>query len=267
VRIFLCHASEQHSLAARLATVLRGQAHKVFLDRDDLPPGNSFDDRIRQAIKKSQLFIFLVSPNAVEKNAYTLSELKFAREKWPSQADHILPIMVIDTPFDSIPAYISGLTIMRPEGNLIAEVLAETEKIRHRYRMRQVFIASSWTIAISLSLLLVFYIFGTERIGPFFGSLIFPSPTPSETTDPHTVQSSAGKCLDVNAPDQSLNGGKVQVWDCNGSPQQTWALNGRSIKSAAGKCLDVHAPDQNTNGARVQVWDCNGSPQQAWRIP
>ena len=79
---------------------------------------------------------------------------------------------------------------------------------------------------------------------------------------PIAFVSGAGKCLDVHAPDQFNNGAKVQVWDCNGSQQQTWARDGKTIRSAAGKCLDVHAPDQDKNGGRVQVWDCNGSPQQ-----
>lgn len=84
------------------------------------------------------------------------------------------------------------------------------------------------------------------------------------TTHPVQFRSGAGKCLDVHAPDQHNNGARVQVWDCNGTIQQTWAFAGRAIKSGAGKCLDVHAPDQRNNGAKVQVWDCNGSPQQTW---
>jgi hypothetical protein len=80
------------------------------------------------------------------------------------------------------------------------------------------------------------------------------------------IISGAGKCLDVHAPDQNTNGGRVQVWDCNNSLQQTWTIVGQAIKSGAGKCLDVHAPDQNINGAKVQVWDCNNSPQQTWKI-
>ena len=80
------------------------------------------------------------------------------------------------------------------------------------------------------------------------------------------IGSGAGKCLDVHAPDQHLNGAKVQVWDCNGTVQQRWSFQGGAIVSGAGKCLDVHAPDQHSNGARVQVWDCNGTLQQRWTL-
>ncbi|GEM_PF-4013105 len=79
-----------------------------------------------------------------------------------------------------------------------------------------------------------------------------------------SVRSGAGKCLDVNASAQKNNGATVQVWGCNGQPQQSWMLVDNTIRSQAGKCLDVHAPDQYRNGGRVQVWDCNGSKQQTW---
>lgn len=80
------------------------------------------------------------------------------------------------------------------------------------------------------------------------------------------IRSGADKCLDVHAPDQDVNGGKVQVWDCNGTNQQTFILDGDTVKTKGGKCLDVHAPDQLTDGGRVQVWDCNGASQQIWRV-
>lgn len=78
------------------------------------------------------------------------------------------------------------------------------------------------------------------------------------------IVSGAGKCLDVHEPDQYNNGGRVQVWQCNGTKQQAWFIERGALRSGAGKCLDVYAPDQQRNGARVQIWDCNGAPQQRW---
>lgn len=84
---------------------------------------------------------------------------------------------------------------------------------------------------------------------------------------PVSIVSGAGLCLDVHAPDQATDGGRVQVWACNGSSQQTWVIDeeGEAIISLAGKCLDVHAPDQRTDGGKVQVWDCNRQLQQRWQ--
>jgi formate-dependent nitrite reductase cytochrome c552 subunit len=73
-------------------------------------------------------------------------------------------------------------------------------------------------------------------------------------------------CLDVHLPDMRNNGGKVQVWQCNGQPQQQWSLNGNALVNAGGMCLDVHQPDMRNNGGKVQVWQCNGQPQQQWSL-
>jgi len=80
------------------------------------------------------------------------------------------------------------------------------------------------------------------------------------------IVSGAGKCLDVHEPDQFNNGGRVQVWQCNGSKQQEWFLDRDAIRTSAGKCLDVHSDEQYRDGARVQIWDCNGLQQQQWKV-
>ena len=79
-----------------------------------------------------------------------------------------------------------------------------------------------------------------------------------------TIINGAGLCLDVHAPDMRNNGGRVQVWQCNGEPQQRWSIRGNSIVNDGGLCLDTQLPDIGNNGGRVQVWQCNGQSQQAW---
>ena len=49
MKIFLSYASEQKDHAERIAFSLRQRVHVVFLDRDDLPPGSSYDDKIEKA--------------------------------------------------------------------------------------------------------------------------------------------------------------------------------------------------------------------------
>ncbi len=79
------------------------------------------------------------------------------------------------------------------------------------------------------------------------------------------IRTGAGLCLDVNAPELSTNGGRVQAWACNGQPQQLWTYDptARAVRASSGLCLDVHA-GINQNGNRVQVWSCNGQWQQQW---
>lgn len=87
---------------------------------------------------------------------------------------------------------------------------------------------------------------------------------PCDGVLPRQIVSGGGLCLDVDAPEQRNNGGRVQLWHCNGSDQQLWTIRADRIVSLAGKCLDVNLAELRANGGRVQVWDCNGSVQQRW---
>jgi glucosylceramidase len=72
----------------------------------------------------------------------------------------------------------------------------------------------------------------------------------------------AGKCVDV-AGGGSANGTAVQLYDCNGSPAQTWTVGTDGSLRALGKCLDVTAAS-TADGAPIQLYDCNGTGAQKW---
>ena len=124
MRIFLSYASAHHDVAEEVALTLRNEGHTVFLDRDDLPPGTSYDDQIRKAIAASDLLVFLISPESVSAGRYTLTELDFARKRWPSPQRRILPVQIAATPLDTLPNYLKAVTILEPRGNRAAEVAA-----------------------------------------------------------------------------------------------------------------------------------------------
>ncbi|MBI1188903.1 MAG: TIR domain-containing protein [Alphaproteobacteria bacterium] len=132
MRIFVSYPSERRPQAESIAFALRDAGHTVFLDKDDLPPGKTYDDQIRNAIKKSELVVFLMAPEAFEANRYTLSELAMTRAKWPSPKNHVLPVIIADTPMSAIPPYLSAITFLKPAGNLVADVAHEIERLRRR---------------------------------------------------------------------------------------------------------------------------------------
>jgi hypothetical protein len=81
-----------------------------------------------------------------------------------------------------------------------------------------------------------------------------------------------GACLDMDIWGPG-NGSKVQLWTCNGEPQQRWYW-GRQFHGYAelqntrtGRCLDIRITELR-NGGYTQVWDCYGENQhnQHWRI-
>jgi hypothetical protein len=129
MRIFLSFPSELESQADGIAQSLRNCDYEVFFSHDDLPPGDSFDARVENAIANSDFMVFLVSPESVTKGRYTLTEMAFARKKWPNPSRHVLPVMAALTPLETIPNYLKAVTILEPEGNTAAEVRAAVDEI------------------------------------------------------------------------------------------------------------------------------------------
>jgi TIR domain len=124
VRIFLSYPSKHQDLAEQLSLSLVSEGHTVFYDRTALAAGLEFDRQIREEIDRSDLFVFLVSAESVAKGRYTLTELMLARKKWPHPGGHVLPVLIEPTEMSTIPPYLRAVTLLAPEGNLAAEVLA-----------------------------------------------------------------------------------------------------------------------------------------------
>lgn len=127
--IFLSYSSLQSEAATRIELSLKGEGHSVFRDRSALPPGESFDARIRAAIEESDLFIFLISRESVLEGHYTLTELKFAEQKWGHPAGHVLPVFTEPVPKEAIPEFLRAVTILQPMGDIAAEVTAEVDRM------------------------------------------------------------------------------------------------------------------------------------------
>jgi TIR domain len=133
MKIFLSHASQDNAVAESIASSLRGRGYEIFLDRDDLPAGASYDQQIERAVNDSDIFVFLISPDSLSKGRYTLSELTFARHKWPDANGRVLPVIVRKTPFDQIPTYLKAVTVLEPVGNITAETSAALDNMRRSF--------------------------------------------------------------------------------------------------------------------------------------
>ena len=132
MKVFVSHAAEQRGEADRLAIALRARRHTVFLDADDLPPGGDYQSRIQQAIDDCDLFCFLISPQSIATGRFPLSELGLVRRRWPDPTGRVVPIMVTKVPIDSVPAYLRAVSILEPQGDLVADSLAGIEALRPR---------------------------------------------------------------------------------------------------------------------------------------
>jgi glucose/arabinose dehydrogenase len=83
----------------------------------------------------------------------------------------------------------------------------------------------------------------------------------SKTTGGTGPVRGSGKCVDV-AGANSADGTKVQLYTCNGTAAQNWAVTGTTLR-ALGKCLDVKGAG-TADGTVVQLYTCNGTGAQNW---
>jgi TIR domain len=154
MKIFLAYASQDLLIAKSVVHSLRGRRHKVFFDRDDLPPGESYDQQIERAINRSDIFVFLISPDSVAEDCYTITELRFARRKWPNPNGHVLPVMVRKTQLDDVDPYLKSVTIVPFEGNMVASTSAAVDMMRRSpWRMIAAFVG----IVAVVTLIIVFF--------------------------------------------------------------------------------------------------------------
>ena len=136
MQVFLSYAAQDRPAAEAVRLALAGAGHDVFFDREDLPPGEEYDQRIRRAIESADLVVFLLTPDAVDAGSYTLTELDIARSTWPHPAGRVLPVMLRSVPFEQIPAYLKSITILQPAGNPAADIAAAVQRIE-RQRVRR----------------------------------------------------------------------------------------------------------------------------------
>jgi len=125
MKIFLSYASQDREPAKSIYLALRDQGNRVFFDRADLPAGEEYHNRIRAAVEDSDLFIFLISANALDAGSYTLSELDIAEKAGVK----LLPVALGKVDLESLPALLKAVTFLQTDGNLPAAVAAEVYRI------------------------------------------------------------------------------------------------------------------------------------------
>lgn len=129
MKVFLSYASEDRQIAEEIQLALTGAGHNVFFDRESLAPAGEYHSRLRSAIDEANVMVFLISPPALTPGSYTLSELKFARERWPHPKGCVIPVLVRPLDWAAIPSYLRTVTVLQPEGNTAAEVVAALDRM------------------------------------------------------------------------------------------------------------------------------------------
>jgi hypothetical protein len=100
-KTFVCHASEDASVAADVANRLLGNGFPVWLDRLCILPGQDWEQSITEGVDSSHAIVVLVSKNSVDKTGFLQSEIRLAllqARRRPEGAVFILPVLVDGTP-------------------------------------------------------------------------------------------------------------------------------------------------------------------------
>ncbi len=134
MKIFLSYASQDREIAQSINLALREQGHDVFFDREDLMPGEEFHSHIRQTIERADLFIFLISENAIDPGSYTLNELDIAEKAMKQASGKLLPVMLQPVAFDRLPAFAKSVTLLQTPGNIPAAVADAVHRIAQKQR-------------------------------------------------------------------------------------------------------------------------------------
>jgi len=134
MRVFLSYASEDRARAEEIALALEAQGHDVFFDRTDLSGGDDYNEVIRKRLLEADLFVFLITPPSIRDGSYTLTELRLARDRWPSAHGAVIPVLLEPVEMADVPAYLRSVTIFEPQGNVAAELAALISTRRRRLK-------------------------------------------------------------------------------------------------------------------------------------
>ena len=122
VRVFISYASDDERTAQEVTYAVRQLAHDVFLGSGGLEPAQEYHETLRQRVKSSDLFVFLISKHSVAPGRYTLTELRFAKEARPSPTGFVLPVLLDHDALKDADPYLTAVTVLEPVGNVAAEV-------------------------------------------------------------------------------------------------------------------------------------------------
>jgi len=75
---------------------------------------------------------------------------------------------------------------------------------------------------------------------------------------------SANRCVDIPGANPA-DAARLQIYDCNGTGAQQWALNANGTATALGKCMDAAAAG-TANGTAIQLYTCNGTGAQRFAL-
>jgi hypothetical protein len=138
--IFISYASEDRAVAEALAQALNEAKLDAWLDRDQIMGGDHFAERIVDGIRRSDLFVPVLSRNCLT------HEERYFRKEWsaafdkagglPSSVEFIFPVVIDDLPYqqEELPVRLRDLSWYSVVKGVSPDFVT---KIKDRYRKNQ----------------------------------------------------------------------------------------------------------------------------------
>jgi hypothetical protein len=170
MKFFVSHSSRDKGIAERIALSLRNLGHEAFFDRDSLPPGSEYDNRIRSEVGRCDRFVFCLTNSSLKEGSYALTELAFARQRWEHPKDRVLTVVLDDTAIEDVPAYLAAATVLRPVGNVAAEVaghVAHIDDNDRRFRSARMRWIAAGLVTVALAVAATWYLFSDTQRTPY----------------------------------------------------------------------------------------------------
>lgn len=98
-RIFLCHASDDKNTVLEIYNRLKQAGFKPWIDKEDLLPGQRWDQEIPKAIKASDFILVFFSKVSVSKRGYVQKEFRLALDVYDETPDGeivVIPVRIDD---------------------------------------------------------------------------------------------------------------------------------------------------------------------------
>jgi len=173
--VFISYAREDHTIAYKIYNDLKKLGIKVWIDKEELRPGEKWKTTIKQTIKSSSHFLALFSPNSLSKKGFVQKEVKIAIEvldELPDSEIYFIPIRLNECKIadeklqdiqwvDFFPSYDEGLNqvlrVLKPESKSV-----QKEKSKSKIN----------SITLGLIICLVLFFIGYNTIWKSNNSLI-----------------------------------------------------------------------------------------------
>ena len=115
MRVFLSYDHSDAELAERLASKLKSAGVDVWLDKDEILPGDAWAEKISDALKSSRAMIVLLTTNSL-RSPRVLNEIEYALGA-RDYSGRLIPVLFGKEPtWEDVPWILKKLKLIRVQG-------------------------------------------------------------------------------------------------------------------------------------------------------